>query len=207
MEVLITQIYGQNEQTRAMAPSDTPTITATPTITDTPTMIPTVALNPSSTSLPSDTPGGPTSNEPSTPTMDQTSLLTRTLAGKCIDAFFVGDIGPIYDNSEVKANAPFTKTWEVRNIGQCTWNRHFKLVFFSGKHMFGPNFVYFPEIVPPNKSLWLSVALTAPDSTGVHTGLWYMQDDTGKRFGVCTDPRACGAADDAPLVVKIKVVI
>jgi hypothetical protein len=207
MEVLVTQIYGQAEQTRAMAPTDTPTITNTPTITDTPTKIPTVALNPSATSQPSDTPGGPTSNEPPTPTLDRTSILTRTLVGKCIDAFYVGDIGPIFDNTEVKAGKQFTKTWEVRNIGQCTWNRHFKLVFYYDQHMNGPNFVYFPEIVPPNNNTWLSVTLTAPDSAGIHTGQWYMQDDTGKRFGVCTNPKACGAADDAPLMVKIKVVL
>jgi hypothetical protein len=206
MEALVTQISIQEEQTRAMAPTDTSTITPTPTITDTPTKIPTVALNPSATSQPSDTPGGPTSSEPPTPTLDRTSLLTRTLVGKCIDAFYVGDVGPVYDNSEVKAGAQFTKTWEVRNIGQCTWNRHFKLAFYYGQHMNGPHFIYFPEIVPPNKSTLLSVTLTAPDSAGIHTGKWYMQDDAGKRFGVCTNRNACGAADDAPLMVKIKVV-
>ena len=41
------------------------------------------------------------------------------------------------------ANA-LPKTWDVRNIGTCTWSRKYKLVFNGGKHMDGPNSVALP---------------------------------------------------------------
>jgi hypothetical protein len=199
MQAILTQISDQIVQTETMAPSPTVSDTPTPAITDTFTIIPTVPLNGSTSTIPGGltpihaTPTGPT------PTTDPNSLLTRTLVGKCPAAFFVGDIGPIGDNSEVKAGKSFTKTWDVRNIGLCTWNRGFQLYFYTGQHMNGPNTVDFPEIVPPNKDTYLSVSLIAPDSVGVHTGQWYLKDDQGNRFGV-------GPDGNQPLIVRIKVI-
>jgi hypothetical protein len=199
MQDILTQISDQIVQTETMAPSQTATDTQTPTITDTYTIIPTVPLNGPTDTLPGGlTPINPTPTGP-TPTTDPNSLLTRTLVGKCPAAFFVGDIGPIRDGSEVKAGTKFTKTWDVRNIGLCTWNRSYRLVFQYGQHMNGPAAIDFPEIVPPNKNTWLSVDLIAPDSLGVHTGQWYLQDDRGNRFSV-------GSDGNQPLIVRIKVV-
>jgi hypothetical protein len=204
MQVILTQISEQILQSEIMAPSLTSSYTPSPTITDTPTVIPTVNFN-SSTSRastntlpPGVTPIRPTPTGP-TPTTDPNSLLTRTLVGKCNAAFFVDDIGPIQDDSEVKAGTKFTKTWDVRNIGLCTWNRSYRLIFQYGQHMNGPNSVDFAEIVPPNKNFWISVTLTAPQSAGVHTGQWYLQDPDGNRFGV-------GPDGNEPLIVRIKVI-
>ncbi len=196
MESILTEISDQIKQTRSMAPSDTPTDTPTPTITPTETVIPTVDLNGSTPEgiTPIGSPTGPT------PTTDPDSLKTRTLMGKCNAAFFVGDIGLIVDGSILKPNAQFTKIWQIRNIGMCTWDRRYKLLYYSGQHMNGPNFVDFPEIVPPNQSTWLSVDLTAPKSAGEHIGRWYLQDPDGKRFGV-------GPDGDEPLIVNINVVL
>ena len=194
----LTQISAQIEQSQTMAPSDTPSSTPTAEITDTPTVVATVDLG-ASTSTPlgitpiHSTPSGPT------PTTDPNSLLTRTLVGKCPAAFFVGDVGEIQDGSNVKAGQKFTKTWDVRNIGNCTWDRSYQLFFYTGQHMFGPNAVFFSEVVPPNKDIFLSVTLTAPDSAGVHTGQWYLEDGDGYRFGV-------GPNGDEPLIVRINVV-
>ena len=199
MQAILTQISDQIVQTETMAPSPTASSTSTPATTDTFTLVPTVPLNGSTSTLPSGltpiytTPTGPT------PTTDPNSLLTRTIVGKCPAAFFVGDIGPIRDNSEVKAGNSFTKTWDVRNIGNCTWDRTYRLIFQYGQHMNGPDAVYFPEIVPSNKDTYLSVTLTAPDSAGIHTGQWYMEDSNGHRFGV-------GPGGNEPLIVRIKVV-
>jgi len=199
-EAILTQISAQIEQSQTAAPSPTPTATPTPAITDTPTTIPTVDLSLSTGTLPAGltpihaTPTGPT------PTTDPNSLLTRTLVGKCPAAFFVGDVGEIQDNSNVKAGQKFTKTWDVRNIGNCTWDRSYRLFFYTGQHMFGPDSITFPEIVPPNKETFLSVTLTAPDSAGLHTGQWYMEDSSGYRFGV-------GPNGDQPLVIRINVVV
>jgi hypothetical protein len=198
-QAILTEISAQIAQSQTAAPSPTPTATPTPAITDTPTTIRTVDLSLSTGTLSAgitpihSTPTGPT------PTTDPNSLLTRTLVGKCPAAFFVGDVGPVQDSSEVKAGQKFTKTWDVRNIGNCTWDRSYRLIFYTGQHMFGPDAINFPEIVPSNKDTFLSVTLTAPDSTGIHTGQWYMEDSSGYRFGV-------GINGDEPLIVRIKVV-
>jgi hypothetical protein len=196
MAAILTQISDQILQTASAAPSDTPTNTPTPTITPTDTVIPTVDLNGTTPEgiTPVGSPTGPT------PTTDPDSLKTRTLMGKCNAAFFVGDIGPVVDGVKLKANSQFTKTWDVRNIGMCTWDRRYKLIYYSGQHMNGPNSVNFPEIVAPNKNTWFSVNLTAPKSTGPHVGRWYLQDPDGVRFGL-------GVDGDEPLIVDINVVL
>jgi hypothetical protein len=197
MEIILTEISEQIWQSQTMAPSPTSSNTPTLANTDTPTIIPTVDLG-VTTPLSGITPVLSTPTGP-TPTTDPNSLLTRTLVGKCNAAFFIDDIGPIQDNTKVKAGATFTKTWDVRNIGFCTWNRSYRLSYFSGQHMFGADYIDFPEIVPPNKNIWLSVTLTAPKSTGSHIGRWYLRDPEGDRFGV-------GLDGDEPLIVRITVV-
>jgi hypothetical protein len=199
MAAVLTEISDEIQQSQTMAPGPTETLTPTPLNTSTPTVIPTVDLG-------GDTPVGITpvaSPTGPTPTTDPDSLKTRTLVGKCNAAFFVGDIGPIQDGSTVKANTTFTKTWEVRNIGMCTWDRRYQLFYYGAakdsQHMNGPDFVGFPEIVAPNQSTWLSVTLTAPKSTGIHKSYWYLRDPDGIRFGV-------GIDGDEPLVVVINVV-
>jgi hypothetical protein len=192
MEVILTEIAGQIQLTQSMAPSPTSTITPTPTI------IPTVDLG-AETPIgitPLSTPGPPT------PTTNPDLLKTRTITGKCNAAFFVDDI-TYEDFAEVKANMPFTKTWAIRNIGFCTWNRSYQLRYYGGagsQHMGGSNYVNFPEIVPPNDDTWLSVDLFAPKSAGVHFGRWYLYDAEGDRFGV-------GVDGYDPLIVKITVVL
>jgi hypothetical protein len=195
MAAILTEISDQIRQTQSMAPSDTPTHSPTPTITPTDTIIPTVDLGATTPDLitPVGSPTGPT------PTTDPNSLKTRTLVGKCNAAFFVGDIGPVFDGTKIKAGAQFTKTWAIRNIGMCTWDRRYKLFYYSGQHMNGPNFINFPEIVPPNQSTWLAVTLTAPKSTGPHIGRWYLMDPDGIRFGF-------GIDGDEPLIVNITVI-
>ncbi len=200
MAVILTQISDQIQQTESAAPSDTPVNTPTPTITPTDTVIPTVDLGAETPEgiTPIGSPTGPT------PTTDPNSLKTRTLVGKCNAAFFVGDIGPIKDGSNVKANSQFTKTWAVRNIGMCTWDRRYQLFYYCAakdcQHMNGPDYLNFPQIVAPNQSIWLSVTLTAPKSAGIHRSYWYLRDPDGKRFGM-------GVDGIAPLVVQINVVL
>jgi hypothetical protein len=200
MAAVLTEISDQIHQSQTMAPSITSTATPTLAVTDTPTVIPTVDLGGTTPEgiTPVGSPTGPT------PTTDPDSLKTRTLVGKCNAAFFVGDIGSIRDGTTVKANTPFTKIWEVRNIGMCTWDRRYQLFYFSAsadsQHMNGPDFVSFPEIVAPNQSTWLSVTLTAPGSAGVHKSSWYLRDPDGKRFGV-------GIDGNEPLTVLINVVL
>jgi hypothetical protein len=168
-----------------------PTGTAVPSGTR--SVIPTVRLTtPTAHPLRATYPGA-------TPTTNGTSLLTATLTDRCNAAFFEGSAPPIYDGTKVKAGSTFVKTWVLRNVGTCTWYPSYFLYYYSGAHMEGPDFLDFPEIIPPNNNLLLSVTLVAPDQTGVYTGRWYLKDPEFQQFGV-------GPDYSDPLLVKITVV-
>jgi hypothetical protein len=119
-----------------------------------------------------------------TPTLDSTSLLTRTLADRCNAAFFVGYVPPVLAHSEVKAGEAFDLTWVVRNTGTCTWYPGYLLYWHSGARFEGPDYINFPEIVPPNHNLFLTLHLVAPDAPGTYYSRWYMRDPELTQFGI-----------------------
>lgn len=191
LDFMLTQVALQAQPTATKKPTLTPTESPVPEPSDTP-----IATVQFITETPD--PDRPTSEGP-TPTTDLNSLLTRTLTTRCYAAFFVGDVGPIMDGSVLKPGEQFTKTWDVRNIGTCTWDRGFRLVFRYGQHMNGPDEVKFPSIIPPNGTLFLTVNLVAPASAGMKVSQWYFLASDGVRFGV-------GENNAFPLEVRINVV-
>ncbi|MGB7539440.1 MAG: NBR1-Ig-like domain-containing protein [Anaerolineales bacterium] len=172
-------------------PGSAATATTGPTLT--PAEIATVELS-------TPVPGlGRSTYSGSTPTTDGTSLLTRTLNPRCNAAFFVGDVAPILENSEVKAGATFVKTWVIRNTGTCTWYPSYFIYWHSGARMEAPAYVDFPEVVPPNQNLFLSVTLVAPEEPGKYYQRWYIRDPEYVQFGI-------GPNFTDPLMVRIVAV-
>ena len=78
----------------------------------------------------------------------------------------------------MKAGQSFTKTWQLRNTGTCTWNAGYTLVFTGGNRMGSADSAPLPETAP-NATLELSVDLTAPADDGVFTGLYEIHDRAG----------------------------
>jgi hypothetical protein len=193
LNFMLTQVALATKPSETPEPSSTPTISPTPEPSEEPTEIATVEFVTKTPDPNRPTPEGPT------PTLDATLLLTRTLTPKCYAAFFVGDVGPVQDMVELKPNAEFTKVWDVRNIGTCTWDRGFRLWFRYGAHMNGPDYIQFPSIVPPNGHIFLQATMYAPSKEGTYEGQWYFQATDDTRFGL-------GENGDFPLLVRIKVV-
>lgn len=171
VQALLTQVSGQASYTPTIAlPTETP---LPPTLTGTPF----VGLEIS----PTDTPG-----PIQLPVGSPVGPGTPTLENLCNAAFFVGDV--TYRDGSVLAPAyPFEKTWDVRNMGTCTWTRAYRLVFYNGKHMSGPNYVNFTQIVPPGGHIFLSVDLMSPVPPGPWVGSWVLQASDGSQFGVQTN--------------------
>ncbi len=113
------------------------------------------------------------------------------LEQQCNAALFVGYVGS-GDGAVVGVAETFKKVWDVRNIGTCTWTRDYRLVFFGGEHMSGPNWVPFPQDVPPGDHMFIGVTLIAPYEGGTHTSYWMLQAPDGSKFGV-------GERGDKPL--------
>lgn len=136
------------------------------------------------------TPGAPTQT-PAPPTASPTATSIP-----CDAAGFIQDV-TIPDGSKIPAGQPFTKTWRLRNNGTCTWTTSYGIVFTSGSSMNAPTIVNFPESVPPQATVDISVNMQAPETLGMHTGYWKLRNGAGQLFGIM---------GDQPFFVMIEVI-
>jgi hypothetical protein len=174
--LVYTQIWQTVEvgqtQTAAVVPP-TPAFTNTPAITST--------SKPTNTPLISQTPlPGSASN---TPVANNTPQSTSPQV--CDNATFGGDI-TYADGSEVPAGQPFDKTWRIKNLGPCSWNQDYILIFGWGGD--GTNWktvqpVHFPIVIAPGESMDITITLTAPTKAGSYTASFRTQNDNGYNFG------------------------
>lgn len=134
----------------------------------------------------------------STPLVLQTATTVPQLppASRCDAADFIDDI-TYPDGSLVATGATFTKIWRVKNIGTCTWNTSYALVYVSGERFGASNSVGLPGTVRPGESIDLSVNLTAPTKNGSYVGYWKLRNSSGVLFGV--------GSSDTSVYVDVKV--
>jgi hypothetical protein len=118
-------------------------------------------------------------------------------ANVCPAAQFVADV-TAPDGTYITPGATFTKTWRIKNVGTCSWNTNYSLIFVSGERMGGSSPIYFPQWVGTGQAVDLSVDLTAPYGSGTYRGYWMLQTDTGRKFGV-------GSGFVTPFWVEIRV--
>lgn len=97
-------------------------------------------------------------------------------------AEFVEDIS-IPDHTNLPAGSSFTKTWRFKNVGTCTWNAEYSLVFIWGDLMDGIERTSFGKKVPPGESIDISVDFVAPKEANAYQGNWMFEDTFGNRFG------------------------
>jgi hypothetical protein len=119
----------------------------------------------------------------------------------CNQAYFVSET--VLDGTKFSPGTKFTKSWRLKNIGTCTWNPNYKLVFFSGDQMSGPNSVKLDDYVAPGEKIDILINLKAPSKSGTYTSYWKLQADDGFKFAqVYTQikvPSATFAVTSAPL--------
>ncbi|MGZ9226070.1 MAG: NBR1-Ig-like domain-containing protein, partial [Anaerolineales bacterium] len=102
----------------------------------------------------------------------------------CDWAQFVADV-TVPDGMRFDPGATFTKTWQLRNIGTCTWTKSYSLVFDSGEKMGAPDSVAFTSDVPPGGTVDLTVVnMTAPGTAGRYRGYWKLKNASGVLFGI-----------------------
>ena len=114
----------------------------------------------------------------------------------CYAAAFIQDV-TIPDGMIVAPGAAFTKTWRIRNEGNCVWDKTYSLAFDSGDAMGTVVKVPLTLAVHPETNIDLSVDLTAPATEGIYTGFWRIETPFGGSFGVGTY--------DQSMIVKINV--
>lgn len=184
----VDAIVQQTSTAMALAqPTNTPEPPPTdmPTATNTlaPVESPTNTLNPTQqlTPLATNTPLPPANTQPAN---------TQPATTTCNMAAFISDV-TIPDNTEMSPGKTFTKTWRLKNIGTCTWNKNYKLVFVSGDQMGGLDSVAFTtKNISPGESVDVSVDLKAPNNAGTFTGYWKLRSDEKVTFGLGTNQGA-----------------
>lgn len=173
----------RNPQVEAttFTPAAPPAMTPTPTaIQATPTQTPTEAPASPTPENPTATPETPASPTPeNTPTQAPPGESSQA---DCIDkAAYFSDV-TIPDGTSFKQSVTFTKTWQIRNEGTCTWDGY-HLVFASGDIMDGALSNPMP-VVKPGEIADVSVDLKSPPQGGEYTGFWEFENTSGQRFGV-----------------------
>jgi hypothetical protein len=102
---------------------------------------------------------------------------------QCVDiAEFIKDV-TIEDYSQFKPNELFTKVWQVKNVGTCTWTTGYALVFTFGDRMSGISPKYLMKPVQPGDIVDLSIDLVAPREGDIYQGNWMLQDENERQFG------------------------
>jgi hypothetical protein len=126
-----------------------------------------------------------------------TSVPPTRVPPPCLAARFVKDIS-VPDGSKFAPGASFTKTWELENVGSCSWNEDYVLVFARGDQMSGDDETPIDDVVRPGDKIELSVDLVAPLGAGEYRGDWRLANDEGDEFGI-------GAGANKTFWVSIKV--
>ena len=104
-------------------------------------------------------------------------------AATCDWAQFIADV-TVPDGTFYTPGAAFTKTWRLKNIGNCTWTTSYALVFDSGEKMGAPSAVNFPSNVAPGQTVDLTVQMTAPGSAGHYRSYWKLRNAGNVIFGI-----------------------
>lgn len=111
----------------------------------------------------------------------QVAVVTST-PGACVNnSVFVSDV-TVPDKAVLAAGQAFVKTWRVRNTGTCSWGNDEELVFVRGEAMTPAKVFVIPAAVP-GATIDLSVAMTAPATSGNYVGTWRMRNHGGTIFG------------------------
>lgn len=187
------QLYTQAAETLSVQLTQV-ALFATATDLSKPTQTPTQSVLPSNTPLPTAT------NTP-VPTATQFPTATRvpptSTPRPCLAARFVRDV-TVPDGTKYAGGTSFTKTWELENVGSCTWTDDFELVFVKGDRMSGDDNIPIDERVEPGETVRVSVDLLAPFTKGEYRGDWMLADDDGEEFGL-------GAGANKSFWVSIRV--
>lgn len=150
--------------------------TTEPDLTATATPLPSLTPYPSLTPAPSLTPMQTSPTAPATLT---------PLPSTCNQAQFVADISAA-DGTQFWPNETFTKVWRLKNIGTCTWNSNYAVVFAGGDQLGGPSAANLGVTVDPGATVDIILSMKAPSGNGTYTGYWQLRTSNGTWFGLGT---------------------
>lgn len=100
----------------------------------------------------------------------------------CNQVQFVQDV-TMPDGTEVQPGEEFTKIWQVKNIGTCTWTPDYSLIPVWGDEMGTRPPVPLGQVVQPGDIAEISMDMKAPYLPACYFTYWMMVDNQGNKFG------------------------
>ncbi|MBI9042842.1 MAG: hypothetical protein JEZ06_00060 [Anaerolineaceae bacterium] len=128
----------------------------------------------------------------------KTVQVSATPTVRCDWAEFIKDVN-VPDGTQFLPGESFTKIWQLKNIGSCTWETGYELVFDKDAAMNGPSAKPLVDPIAAGETIEISVDLTAPITAGTYKGYWKLRNDSGQEFGI-------GKKADDPFYVEIEVI-
>jgi len=118
------------------------------------------------------------------PTLQSTATNTPTpsVTAICDKTQFISETIP--DGTVFAPGTSFTKTWRVKNIGDCTWTSAYAIVFDSGNHLGAPDAIPFPGNFAPGQEVDFSINMQAPATPGNYQSFWKFRNASGVIFVV-----------------------
>lgn len=106
----------------------------------------------------------------------------------------------VRDETVFSSGERFTKTWELRNEGTCTWTPEYRLVHVQGNTLGYDNEdpVQLEASVSPQEAIVITASLTAPQQPGDYEAYFKLQPPSGDSFGL-------GDQGETPFWTKIGV--
>ncbi len=145
----------------------------------------TTQIGSEATSSPQETPvPGQTAAPQGTTQPSQQASQTAGTAVPCDQAAYIRDT-TIPDGTIFLPGTSFTKTWQIKNTGTCTWDSTYSIVFGDEGDVMG-GAVSTPLVdsgtVAPGDIVHISVDLVAPSSAGDYKGYWKRRNPSGDVF-------------------------
>jgi hypothetical protein len=117
-----------------------------------------------------------------TATLAPTVAPTVAVDPSCVpSARFVEDV-TVPDDSLYNGGVNFTKTWRLRNDGECVWPPGTAWVWISGD-LLGAQSPVEVELAEPGRIIDISVDMVSPMSPGTYRSYWRLQSPDGEFFG------------------------
>ena len=101
----------------------------------------------------------------------------------CTDAAtFVDDV-TIPDYTHLDPRQTFTKTWRIKNTGNCTWTSSYSAVYAGGDHLAIKDSIALSDTAP-GATLDISVDMAAPASDGTYKIFYQLEDPANKNMTI-----------------------
>jgi len=86
------------------------------------------------------------------------------------------------DGAELGIKQKFDIIFTVKNDGQTTWTRRYKMRYFSGWEIAETQEIFFPKEVKPGEEVRLIMDAMAPPYTGSYITNWKLSNADGQNF-------------------------